>query len=165
MYTVLLAIALFASLLLIPLGFPGTWLMVGAAALYAYAAPGAHIGVVTLAGCAIIALVMEMLDIGVAAQYTRRYGGSPRGAWGAIVGGLAGAVIGLPVPVIGSVLGAIVGSFAGALVGEYSSGAAHDVAARAAVGAAIGRAVAMGLKAGAGVVIAVWVMAAALMPR
>jgi uncharacterized protein YqgC (DUF456 family) len=160
---ILLAAVLFIALLLIPLGLPGTWLMIVAAVTYAYVVPGAHIGTVAVVGCVVIALVAELLDIAVSARYTRKYGGSSRGAWGAIAGGLVGAVVGLPVPVIGSVLGAVAGSFVGALVGEYSGGAGHDVATRAATGAVIGRAMAMGLKAGAGVVIAAWVMAAALL--
>ena len=59
-------------------------------------------------------------------------------------------------------IGALAGSFAGALIGEYSRGATHHEAARAAKGAAIGRIAAMGIKAAAGCVIAVWLLAAAI---
>lgn len=159
----LLAVALLLSLVLIPIGLPGTWAMVLAGVAYSYFVPDGGIGAVAIVGCVAIALVAELLDFTVSARYTRKYGGSRRGAWGAIVGGVAGAVVGVPVPIIGSVLGAIAGSFAGALVAEYSGGAAHATAARAATGAAIGRAVAMGLKSGAGCVIAAWMLAAALL--
>jgi uncharacterized protein YqgC (DUF456 family) len=158
----LLGVALFASLLLIPLGLPGTWLMVLAGVVYSYAVPHAGIGGYVIIGCVLVALLAELLDLSATGRYTRKYGGSARGAWGAIVGGLVGAVIGVPVPVIGSVIGAFAGSFAGALLAEYSRGAGHGEATRAATGAAIGRAVAMGLKAGAGCVIAAWLIAAAI---
>ncbi|HVT39109.1 MAG TPA: DUF456 domain-containing protein [Gemmatimonadaceae bacterium] len=162
MSILLLALALFLSLLLIPLGLPGTWLMVICGLIYSYAVPHTGIGAVAIIGCVVIAFVAELLDIAMSGRYTRKYGGSRRGVWGAIIGGMIGAIVGVPVPVIGSVIGAFIGSFAGALVGEYSRGATHDVAARAASGAAIGRAMAMGLKAGAGCVIAAWLMAAAV---
>lgn len=160
---IILAVVLFLALLLIPLGLPGTWVMVLAGICYAYLVPGTSIGIVAILGTLIVAVIAEVLEFTVAAKYTRMYGGSKRGAWGAIIGGLVGAITGVPVPVIGSVLGAIAGSFVGALVGEYSGGAGEGEAARAATGAAIGRAVAMGLKAGAGCVIAAWLLASAIL--
>jgi uncharacterized protein YqgC (DUF456 family) len=162
MSIVLLGAALFVSLLLIPIGLPGTWLMVLAGVVYSYAAPRAAISGYVIIGCVLIALLAELLDLSATGRYTKKYGGSARGAWGAILGGLVGAVVGVPVPIIGSVIGAFVGSFAGAFLGEYSGGAGHGQATRAATGAAIGRAVAMGLKAGAGCVIATWLMVAAI---
>jgi hypothetical protein len=158
----LLAVVLVLSLALIPLGLPGTWVMILAGVTYGYLVPAGGIGAVAILGCLGIALIAEVLDFTVSARYTRKFGGSKRGAWGAIIGGIIGAVVGLPVPIVGSVLGAIAGSFAGALFAEYTGGAAHLTAARAATGAAIGRAVAMGLKAGAGCVIAAWLLGAAI---
>jgi hypothetical protein len=163
MPTLLLAVALLLSLVMIPLGLPGTWVMILAGIAHSYLVPGSGIGAVTIIGSLVIAMAAELLDFTVSARYTRKYGGSKRGAWGAIIGGVAGAIVGLPVPIIGSVLGAIAGSFAGALVAEYTRGAGHGEATRAATGAAIGRAVAMALKAGAGCVIAVWLLAAAIL--
>ncbi|MBI3568804.1 MAG: DUF456 domain-containing protein [Gemmatimonadetes bacterium] len=162
MTILLLTIALALSLLAIPFGLPGTWLM-ALAAFLADRIGDVHIGATALVGSALIALVAELLDITLSARYTRKYGGSSRGAWGAIVGGLVGAVVGVPVPLVGSVLGALGGSFAGALAFELWGGATHGAATRAATGAAIGRAVAMASKAGAGCVIAAWVLGAALL--
>lgn len=162
MTTLLLALALALSLLAIPFGLPGTWLMV-LAAWFADRTGDVRIGAVTLMGVALIALGSELLDFVFAARYTRRYGGSNRGAWGAIAGGLVGAIVGVPVPILGSVVGALAGSFVGALAFELWGGAPRDVATRAATGAAIGRAVAMACKAAAGCVIAAWVLGAALL--
>ena len=162
MSLLLLGLALLLSLLLIPLGFPGTWMMILVGIAHSRLVPGSGIGTVAIVGCVIIALAAELLDVAVTGRYTRKYGGSARGAWGAIVGGLVGAVVGVPVPVVGSLIGAFVGSFAGALVAEFSRGAAHADAVRAATGAAIGRAAAVALKAGAACVMAVWMVAAAI---
>jgi hypothetical protein len=136
--------------------------MIVAGLAYSLLVPGTHIGAVAIIGCVIIALAAEFADMWVSAHYTVKYGGSRCGAWGAILGGLIGAIVGVPIPVIGSVIGAAVGSFAGAFIGEVNGGADHPGATRAATGAVIGRGVAMALKACAGCVIAVWVVAAAV---
>jgi uncharacterized protein YqgC (DUF456 family) len=156
----LLALVLLLSLIIIPLGLPGVWVMVLAAVAYLWLVPAAPFGWMVIVGCVAIAVLSEALDLVLAARYTRKYGGSRRGAWGAIVGGLAGAIVGVPVPIIGSVIGAFVGSFLGALVAEYTAGASHESAARAATGATIGRAIATAAKVGAGCVIAAWILAA-----
>ncbi|MDA1080724.1 MAG: DUF456 domain-containing protein [Gemmatimonadetes bacterium] len=158
----LLAGVLLVSLLLIPLGLPGIWLMVATATALVLLGSAVKIGWFVVLGCAAIALVSELLDFVVAAKYTKKYGGSNRGAWGAVLGGIVGAIVGVPVPIIGSVIGALVGSFAGALVAEYSVGASHEGATRAATGATIGRVIATAFKVAAGCVIAAWILAAAL---
>ena len=162
MFTLALALALLVGLLLIPLGLPGIWLMLAGGLAHHYLVPGGGIGWLPLIGGLVVALVAEVLDVTLAAKYTKAYGGTNRGAWGAILGGLVGAIMGVPIPIIGSVLGAIGGSFVGALIGEYHGGMAHDAATRAATGAALGRVVAMGTKAGAGCVIGAWMLAAAI---
>ncbi|PHX96294.1 MAG: hypothetical protein CK531_09650 [Gemmatimonadetes bacterium] len=160
---VLLILVLCVALLLIPIGLPGIWLMVAAGVAFLWLAPVAPFGWWVIAGCAAIALVSEALDFVVAARYTKKYGGSSRAAWGALIGGVVGAMVGVPMPIIGSVIGALAGSFVGALLGEYSTGTSRDGAARAATGATIGRAIAMALKVAAGCIVAAWLVAAALL--
>lgn len=166
MLLALLALVLVGCVALVPLGLPGTWLMLAAALGY-NALPGpAHIGWAALGGAAAVALVGEVLEFTVSKRYTERYGGSPRAGWGAIAGGLVGAVVGVPVPIIGSVIGAFVGAFAGAYLAERSrltaeGRVAHAPATRVATGALVGRAVAAALKTACAVVIAVWLLLAA----
>lgn len=159
----LFAIALLLSLLLIPLGLPGLWVMIGAAVIYNALSSGFPIGVAALVVVLIMATVAEVLEFTLAGRYTRRFGGSRIGARWAIVGGIIGAILGFPFPVpfVGSVIGAFVGSFAGALFGELRMGSSHGQAGRAATGALLGRVVAAGLKVGIGVAIAVILLAAA----
>lgn len=165
MTVLLLAAVLAIALFLIPLGLPGTWIMVASAMGYDALVSGSldrPIGWVTIGGTAALALVAEVLEFSLSARYTRRYGGSRRAGWGAIIGGMVGAFMGVPVPIIGSVIGAFAGAFVGALVLEYTRERNHVSATRVAWGALIGRVVAAAMKVGVGVVIAAWIVWAAL---
>lgn len=158
----LLVVVLLASLFLIPLGLPGLWLMIGAALGYNALVDADPIGWVTLAAITVLAIIAEVFEFTLSARYTRRYGGSRRAGWGAIIGGIAGAIVGVPVPIIGSVIGAFVGSFIGALAAEYTrKEASAGSATRVATGALLGRAVAAATKTGIGCAIAVWIVVAA----
>ncbi len=158
---VILIVVLVASLLLVPLGLPGTWLMVGAALVYHLAVRGA-IGIGTVAGTAVLAFIGELLEFSLAGRFSRKYGGSRRAAWGAILGGFAGALIGVPVPIVGPVIGAFLGAFLGALAAELTVRGDGRAATRAATGALFGRITAAALKIAIGAVIAVWIVTAAV---
>lgn len=158
---VLLLAAVLVGLLMIPLGLPGIWLMLLAGVGHRLLVTPPTLGWLTLAVLGLVAAAAEWLEFSVAGQYTKKYGGSRRAAWGAILGGLAGAFVGIPIPVIGSVVGAFAGAFGGALLGEYSVERNQRKATRAATGALIGRAVATALKSVAGCVIGGWLLAAA----
>src|SRR3712207_5504062 len=112
MDVLLLVAALVIGLILIPFGLPGLWLMVGAALVYSYVAPE-RLGIWTILGITALAVVAEVIEFVLAGRYARKYGGSRRAGWGAIVGGMVGAIVGVPVPVLGSLVGAFVGAFAG----------------------------------------------------
>ena len=162
----LLAITLLIGLFLVPVGLPGLWIMLGAALLYWVLIPAGGIGIWTFAGVSLLVVLAEVLEYTIAGRYTRRYGGSSRASWGAIIGGLVGAVVGVPIPVVGSVFGAFIGAFVGAFVGEMT--VHRDVRSNpttVATGALIGRAVAAAVKSGLGVIVAIWIFAAALVSR
>lgn len=162
----LLALVLLGAVALIPLGLPGTWLMLAAAFGYnalAASTPGAgHIGTGTLLVTFVLAVAAEVLEFVVSARATTRYGGSRRAGWGAMLGGLVGAFVGIPIPIIGSVLGAFAGAFAGAFVAELSHQRHAGTATRVATGALVGRAVAAAVKTGFGLAIAVVLLVGAL---
>jgi uncharacterized protein YqgC (DUF456 family) len=109
-----------------------------------------------------LALAGELVEAWAGFKFARRYGGSRRAGWGALVGGLAGAVIGVPVPLIGSVVGGFVGAFAGAALFEYTAARHAGAAAKAGWGAVLGRAIAAAGKMALGVVITVAAVFAAL---
>jgi uncharacterized protein YqgC (DUF456 family) len=159
---IVLALVIIVSEVLIVLGLPGLWIMVATAVTYNLIVPGDPIGWFTLVAVGVLALVAELLEFSLAGRYARKYGGSRRAGWGAIIGGIIGAIVGVPVPIIGPVIGAFVGSFLGALVAELTAGSSAGDATRVAKGALIGRVVSTVLKVGIGLTIGIWIFIAAL---
>lgn len=166
MSAILLSVTLLCGLLLVPLGLPGLWVMLGATFVYWLAVPGGAVGGLTMAVVGLFVVVAEVLEFTIAGQYAKKYGGSSRASWGAVVGGLLGAFVGIPVPVVGPLLGAFVGAFGGALLGELTvARATRGEPIRVATGALIGRVIAAAVKTGFAVLILVWVGSALLVSR
>lgn len=143
------------GLVLIPLGLPGIWLMILGLLAYAWLTDFRSVGAVTLALATGLGVFGEIVESWLGFRYARRYGGSSRSGWGALIGGLVGAVVGVPVPVVGSVVGAFVGAFVGAGMFEYSYSRRAEIAVSAGWGAVVGRAAAAAVKIALGLVIAV----------
>jgi len=155
MLLALFILAMVVALVLVPLGLPGTFIMVAVAIAADYFAR-AGIGWLAIGIAFALAVLAEVLEWTLSASFTRKYGGSSRAAWGALLGGFAGALVGVPVPVIGSVIGAFLGAFLGALVAEYSrAGVNSSAATRVATGALLGRAAATAMKLALAVTIGV----------
>jgi uncharacterized protein YqgC (DUF456 family) len=165
MAALLLFVVLIAGLLMIPFGLPGLWVMVGAVLLYSYVGPTAAIGAWTVVAVAALAAVGDLLEFLLAGRYARRYGGSRRAGWGAIIGSIVGAIMGVPVPLVGSLIGAFAGAFAGAWLAEITRRTELRAATRVATGALVGRLVAAAAKAGIGCAILVWVAFALMLGR
>jgi uncharacterized protein YqgC (DUF456 family) len=162
MALVLLVGALLLSLILIALGLPGLWVMIASAVIYNILVGTEPIGWFTLVGVGILAAIAEIIEWTLSGKFARKYGGSRRAAWGAIIGGTLGAILGFPLPIIGPLIGAFAGSFIGALVGEVSAGGTHRDATRVAWGALVGRVAATAIKMAIGAAIASWIFFAAI---
>lgn len=151
-----IAAALFALLgagcvAAIPVGLPGTWLLIGLAALLEWSdsayLPGPEpvtFGWPLLVGCGVVGLVGEALEFAAGALGTRYGGGTREGMWGALVGGLLGGLLGtvwLPIPLVGTLVGALIGTFIGAFVGERraTEPSGRRRSFKAAVGATLGK--------------------------
>ncbi len=130
---ILLIVAALACWALTLLNVPGNWLMVGAAALYAYFVPAdarVAIGWTVVATLLALAALGEMLEFLASAAGTTKAGGSVRAAVlalvGSLVGAVFGAVLGLPIPLVGPIFAALLfaglGAMAGALLGERWAG-------------------------------------------
>jgi uncharacterized protein YqgC (DUF456 family) len=115
------------------LSLPGNWLMVAAAAVYAFFISGDSrvvIGWPTVAALVVLALLGELLELAASALGAARGGGSKRSAilavMGSVPGAMIGAVVGTPIPVIGSLVGVIffagLGALGGAMLGETWKG-------------------------------------------
>ncbi len=159
---VILATTVLIGLSLIPLGLPGLWVMVGGILVYGWLTSFRSVSVALIAIVLALAFLGEIIESWIGFRYAKRYGGSSRSGWGALIGGLVGAVIGVPVAVVGSVIGAFVGAFIGAALFEYTYSRHAGVATRAGWGAVVGRAAAAAAKIAIGIVIAVIGVFAAL---
>jgi len=151
---VLLVVAVVVGLVLVPLGLPGLWVMVLGVIGFGWLTGFRSVGVGMIGTVLGLAAAGEVIEAWIGFRLARRYGGSRRAGWGAIVGGIVGAVVGVPIPIVGSVIGAFLGSFVGAAVFEYTRSRASGTAVSAGWGAVLGRAAGAALKVALGVVIA-----------
>lgn len=141
----------FIGLVLIPFGLPGLWLILLGILGYGWITEFRTITAGFLVVAIGLALVGEVLETWIGFRFAKRYGGSSRAGWGALVGGLIGAIVGVPLPIIGSVIGGFVGAFIGAAVFEYSRARQAEGSVRAGWGAVLGRATAAAVKIAIGV--------------
>ena len=148
----LLLICCLTGMILIPLGLPGLWVMLIGLIGYGALTDFRTVGIGTMAIALALCFVGEIVESWVGFRYARKYGGSRRAGWGAVIGGLVGAFAGIPIPVIGSIIGSFLGSFAGAAIFEFTKSPA--TAAGAGWGALVGRVIATALKTALGFVIA-----------
>jgi uncharacterized protein YqgC (DUF456 family) len=151
--------ALAAGLVMIPLGLPGLWVMVGAAILHRVAGRSDEMGVAFLALIAALALVAEIVEAVLGVAAARRYGASRWGMWGAFLGGIAGAIALSPIlPLAGTLFGAFVGAFVGAFALEWWKSRAFRASWRAGLGAFVGRVAATAVKVAIGATITVLIV-------
>ena len=163
----LLAAAQLAGLVLVPFGLPGTWVQVVALGVYGWTSGFATIGWPTIIFAAVLAAIGEVIEFSLGGRYARKYGGSRRAGWCAIIGGVVGAIAGVPVPIVGSVIGAFVGAFAGAALFELTltrdwRNPELGSAVRVGWGAFLGRLVAVAAKSAVAVAIAALALVSAL---
>lgn len=164
MQALILVLVLLVGLVMLPFGLPGLGLMAGAVLVDA-ALPGHAVGIWLGVALVVVAALAEVVEFVLAGRFARRYGGSRRAGWGAVLGSLVGAVVGVPVPVVGSMVGAFVGAFAGALIAELTQRTRLQSATRVATGALLGRIVAVAMKVGVGCAVIAWVILALILGR
>jgi len=162
MEVIILAAVLLLALIMIPFGMPGTLVMFAAALCYKLLVPQGGIGWASVVIVGILMAIAEGLEWTLSARFAKKYGGSRRAGWGAVIGGMVGAFIGVPLPIVGPIIGAFAGAFVGAFVFEYSRGSGGGTATKVAWGALIGRVTAAAVKIAIGLVMAVWLLFAAL---
>jgi hypothetical protein len=153
-------------------GLPGNWLMVLAAACYAWLGPAAgnlQITWSTVWATAALAAGGEFAEFVAGMWGARRAGGSRRAAVfalvGSLVGAIAGGMLGIPIPLVGPPIAAVLGGALGALVGaslaEHSRGEQARQSWRVGQAAFWGRLLGTGVKTAVATAIAV-VMVVAL---
>lgn len=140
------------GLVIVPLGLPGTWLML---LVVAGGSLAGRVAPTTLAILTGVVLVSELAEFLLVRAASARYGGSPADFWGAVAGGLVGVVVGAPVPVVGSLVAGVAGTFVGATAVALWRTRRPGEAARVGWGAVLGRAFSAAVKTGAGVAVLV----------
>ena len=152
-------------------GLPGTWLMLLAAAGYAWLGPESGVTQITWAT---VTAILVMCAFGELAEFlagtwgAKRAGGSRRAAvfalLGSVTGAIVGATLGVPIPVVGPPIAAVMGGALGALVGAALAERSHGEATRKSwqVGQAAfwGRLMGTGIKTIVATVIAVVIVVA-----
>jgi uncharacterized protein YqgC (DUF456 family) len=144
-YAVLVVLVNLAWLLLNLLGLPGNWLIVITTGIVMWVQAGSagpFFSVTTLVAVTVLAVLGEVLELAAGAAGARQAGGTRRGSFGALVGGIVGAIAGsflIPLPVIGSIIGACAGAFVGALFLEFGGGRTLAESVRSGWGAGKGR--------------------------
>ena len=152
----LFLLAQMAGLMLTPLGFPGPAIQALACLGLAYFSRGALLGWNWAVAFFVLALLAELGDFLTGQWGARKFGGSRKAAWGALLGGILGALFGIPfpLPLAGSVIGSFVGTFLGALLVELAGRRSHAEAFNTGMGALIGRVLGVCLKVAIGFSIA-----------
>jgi len=136
----LLLLSLAAGFILIPLGLPGTFLIVAAALLYGVATGFAEITLGTVLALLAAALLAEGAEALAGILGAKRYGSGNWAVAASMAGGVLGAVLGAPVLFgLGAIPGALAGAFAAAVLVEKAGGRTMGEALRSGWGTFIGR--------------------------
>lgn len=160
---VLLALICFGGLVLTVFQLPGVWLIVVAAAGYAWHSGWQRISITTLGILVAVAVLAEVGEAVTGMVVARKGGASRRAAWYGLAGGMLGAMLlTVPIPVFGTIAGAAIGCFAGAFVAELQEGRNLEAGARSGAYSALGRTMGSMLKMTAAVAVSGAVLAKAI---
>lgn len=144
-------------------GLPGTFLIVAAALVYAWATGFATVQWATVGWLVLLALIGEGIEfvsgtVGAAGERLSR-----RVTIAVLAGGFAGGIVGTPFMFgIGSLFGALLGAFAGAALAVKSEGGSTGSAMTTGLAAMRGRLLGFIVKASIAVVMLVLLFAAAI---
>jgi uncharacterized protein len=150
---ILFFLAQVVGLVIIPLGLPGTFVQVAAALVLTLLSGGQLLGWTWVLVFLGFAAVGEAIEFFAGRWGARKFGGSRRAGWGALIGGLVGAFVGMPVPIIGSIIASFLGTFLGAWAGQVSEQRQQSAAVHVGIGAVIGRAIGVTFKVFLGLLI------------
>lgn len=131
--------ALALSIIIIPFGLPGTFVIVGTVFLYGLITSFAVIKGSFVIVLLIIAGLGELIEFFFGAASAKKFGGSKYSMWGAIIGSFIGAIWGSGVaPIVGTLIGAFLGAFLGAAGAEFLVAKNLSKAIHVGVGAFLG---------------------------
>lgn len=128
------------ALVLHVFGLPANWLVLALVGFWKWIRPEADLSWMFMGVLAGMALVGEILEFLSQSFGAKRYGGSRKGNWGAILGAIAGSIFGAPFFLgLGALPGALLGAYGGCLAVELVTGRTLSQARLAARGALWGK--------------------------
>ena len=141
---IILAIVLFliislVGLILIPIGVPGTFLIVAGSGIAGLITGGKLVGGSLFLIFLGLAIFGEVGDYLFSVASGKKYGASKQSLVGSFIGAVLGSILGLPLPIIGNLTGAFAGAFAGAFITEFITGSDLSQAARSGLGVLFGK--------------------------
>jgi uncharacterized protein YqgC (DUF456 family) len=158
----LLAVCLLALVSLL-FGLPGTFLIVAAALVYAWATGFASVHWSTIGWLTALALIGEGIEFAAGAAAAAGTRPTRRVTVAALAGGFVGGIAGTPILFgLGSLLGALAGAFVGAALAVASEGGSLQSAFTTGLAALRGRLLGFILKAAIAVVMLIWLAATVL---
>lgn len=131
---------------------PGNWLLLALVGLWRWLNPDAtNMGVLFFSLLIGLAIIGELLELGVQVMKARKYGSSSSGTFMGLVGAIIGAILLAPFFFgLGALLGALMGAWIGCFVMELLRGRPTKEAVDAAFGAMVGRFLGTVCKCGVG---------------
>ncbi len=158
-FGILCIILMILSLMLLFIGLPGTWVILGLAGLWAFFVESAAFGWQFFALTVGLAVIGEIVEFLAGHYGTKRYGGSTKGSMGGMVGAIVGGIMCAPILFgFGALPGALAGAYIGCFLVEKGRGMGSREAARAAFGSTLGRFGGFVVKLGIGIGI-IWMAA------
>lgn len=136
---VLFLILSLIGLAVIPVGLPGTFLIVGAAGIAGLITGGDVVGIYLFFIFLGLAIFGEVGDFLFSMASGKKYGASKWSLIGSFIGAVVGAILGLPVPIIGNLAGAFLGAFIAAFIIEFIMGRDLSQAMKSGMGVLFGK--------------------------
>ena len=132
------------------LSLSGTWLILAATGLIAWARWPEFPNIGTLIIFLTICISVEVIEAMAGTWGIQKRGGSKAAGWAALGGGFIGMILGgfIPIPVIGNLIGMVAGSFGCAFLVEHAKMKNANRAAHIATGAVLARLAVIFLKIG-----------------
>ncbi len=122
-------------------GLPANWIILAFVGLWAYIHPDAgNMGMLFFAMLIGLAVIGEVLEMGLQVMKAKKYGSSSSGTMAGMVGAIVGAIAMAPLFFgLGAFIGALIGAWLGCYVMERLKGRPSKEATSAAFGAMVGR--------------------------
>lgn len=151
---IILFAVLFAGILFIPVGVPGTFMAAAAVLIWRLVEGGDTFMMWHFIVFLALAISGEVVEQLASLFGAKKRGASKYGMAGAFLGGIAGAILGsMVIPVVGTIIGVFVGSFALTVLLEMSLGRkTRAEGMNIGVGALIGKLIAVTYKYSIGIV-------------